>query len=243
MVKKLIFSLTLWLISIPVWAQTGAPPGIPLESLHLAESIHITIANKPESDFSAFNRTDVKPSTKSGPEFLKSLLIPGWGQLSVGRKKTGYAFLATEAALLSGLIGLRTYANWLEDDYRVYAAQHARVRSDLDHQFYVDVGNWNDRRSYNEQRQRDRDYDRLYWGPDTDWSWDAESNRAHFKSTRLASDYARQQAVLVVGGLLINHLAAAVEVSRGGSKNKGHLTILPQGRSGAVINYCWNLGF
>lgn len=152
---------------------------------------------------------------KKGSAFAKSLLVPGWGQLVSGKKTAGYAFLTTEVALISSLIGFQLYASWLEDDYMNYARQHAGVITDKDHDYYVDIGNWMNRREYNEQRLRDRQFDRLYTSAESDWSWDSDENRRWFKSVRLSSDRARQKSILVVGALLLNHLVAAIDAGRG----------------------------
>ena len=150
--------------------------------------------------------------------FLKSLLIPGWGQFATGRKAAGSIFLSAEIGLLATAFGLRTYANWLEDDYQTLARQHAGVTDDQSHQFYVDIGNWQDRRSFNEQRLRYRQFDAMYLSDRQDWFWDSDANRLQFKDVRLSSDRARQDAVLAFGALALNHLIAGVEASRGVKK-------------------------
>ncbi len=165
---------------------------------------------------------DTKESYKKrrGKAFLKSILIPGWGQISTGRKHTGYAFLTAEALLISSVIGAQMYASWLEDDYIAFAKQHAGVRGDKEHQYYVDIGNWLDRRSYNERRLQDRNYEALYTDPRYDWTWDADASRAYFKDLRIKSDSAGQISVMLIGGLLLNHLASAVDASRGVKKDE-----------------------
>ncbi len=153
-------------------------------------------------------------SRNSGAAFLKSLLIPGWGQYTQGRKRFAMVYFVGEVLLISGIIIERTYAKWLEDDYRQFAAQHAGVLGDKQHQFYVDIGNWMDTHSFNEKRLRDRQYDNLYLDPRSQWSWDSDQNRREFKATRLASDHAGQRAMLMIGGLLINHMISGIEASR-----------------------------
>lgn len=165
--------------------------------------------------------------------FWQSLLVPGLGQLAMGRKTAGYAFLSTEAALVGGLLGLRIYAARIEDDYRLYAFQHAGISTDREHQLYVDAGNWLNERLYNEARLRDRDFEALYTDPRDRWQWDNDDNRAFFKEMRLDSDMARNRAVMVVGGLLLNHLFSAIEAA-GGSAKQASLSYspLPDGKGG-----------
>lgn len=156
----------------------------------------------------------LKASKPGGEAFIKSLLVPGWGQLSQGRRGAATAFITAEALLFGAWLGLRTYADWLEDDYIAMARQHAGVVGSHDHEFYIDIGNWSNEREFNEARIRDRWFDRIYWDLDDRWQWDSEQSRLHFKSVRIASDQARQNAVLFAGGMLLNHLLSAIDAAR-----------------------------
>jgi len=176
--------------------------------------------------------------TIQGTSFWQSFLVPGLGQIATGRPKVGYAFLTAEAGLIGGLVGLRIYAGRLEDDYRLFAGQHAGVSTEQEHQYYVDLGNWMDVRSYNEARLRDRSFDAMYTDPGDAWLWDSDENRAHFKTMRIDSDEARGKALLLVGGLVLNHLFSAVDAARGASK---HIDVgyapLPEGGGRIALNY------
>jgi hypothetical protein len=119
-----------------------------------------------------------------------------------------------EVLLISGIFMERTYAKWLKDDYQAFAAQHAGVFGAKGHQYYIDIGNWMDTRSFNEKRLRNRQYDDIYTDSASAWSWDSDQNRREFKATRLASDHAGQRVLLLVGGLLLNHMISGIEASR-----------------------------
>lgn len=147
--------------------------------------------------------------------FLRSIVVPGWGQIIEDKRSLGYTFLTAEAILIAGIIGLRTHASWLEEDYKTLADQHAGIDGNFDHQFYVDIGNWMTRIDYNEQRLRDRYYDAVYTDPNFDWSWDSDGNRRKFRELRIASDNSRQISILLVGGMVINHFISAIEAGRG----------------------------
>ena len=41
--------------------------------------------------------------------FLKSLVVPGWGQYSLGRKNSALAFLGVDLALVGGMLTLQSY--------------------------------------------------------------------------------------------------------------------------------------
>jgi hypothetical protein len=173
-----------------------------------------------------------------GKAFWQSFLVPGLGQIATGRERIGYAFLSAEVGLVGSLIGLRVYAGRLEDDYRFFAAQHAGAPDGNDHQYYVDIGNWMEVQSYNEARLRGRSFDALYTDPDDAWSWDSDQNRVRFKKMRLDSDRARGTALMVVGGLVINHLFSAIEAASGASHST-QITVHPVTGGGAVLSCRW----
>ncbi|MFN3821703.1 MAG: hypothetical protein ACK4OO_05160, partial [bacterium] len=124
----------------------------------------------------------------SSDHSLTSFIIPGWSQLAQGKTIKGYVFIAAEAGLILAIISLRQYAHWLEKDYRQFAYQHSGASLDGNHQYYVDIGNWMKTEEYNEQRLRDRQFDRLYTEPEFYWRWQSDEKRRKFKEIRLASD-------------------------------------------------------
>lgn len=182
-------------------SNSAKPPGLSDQisaSLRLSGALEAGAAGAPRAPIGSF----------------KSLLVPGWGQLAGGEKTRGYLFLTTEVLLVGGLLSQTLYQGWLEDDYRIFAVQHAGVQGDRDHQYYVDVGNWMTVGEYNEQRLRYRQIDEMFTDPAYDWRWDSEENRAEFKNTRLRADAAGQRVLLFGGGLLLNHLLSFIDASR-----------------------------
>ncbi len=212
-VKWLAFLLGLLSLAINAWGDEKTSSSPNLTSLYLTTHIdknlhsnHYRYSYKPTP-------SDNQPSKQRGGEFLQSLLIPGLGQYLAGQETKAYIFFSTEAVLILGVLGSRLYAGWLEEDYQQFAKQHAGVSSPHNHQYYVDIGNWMNQMDYNEQRLRDRDFDRLYTSSEDTWQWDSDANRAKFKSIRLQSDRLYNQALMFVGGLLLNHLFSAIDAS------------------------------
>jgi hypothetical protein len=210
-------------------------------SSHLLQGMHIDLHETTTSIPSQINALSLSKSAESklerearGKAFWRSLLVPGLGQIAEGRNFVGYVFLSTEVALISSLVGLRLYSSWLEDDYRQFAHQHAGVPSDREHQYFVDIGNWMDTRSFNDQRLRDRAFDQLYLDPDYQWQWDSNQNRLSFRSMRISSDQASNNAILVVGGLILNHLVSAVEAAQNMPKQTT-ISLLPTEGNGLAL--------
>jgi hypothetical protein len=175
--------------------------------------------------------TKAEDGSKGGGAFLKSLVIPGWGQYSLDHKNYALTFLGTEVTLIGGMLVLESYGASTRDDYQAMAAAYAGVQGGHNHDFYVDVGNWMTVDQFNEQRLRDRSFDRLYTSSADRWSWDSDEHRASMERMRLKSDRAFNSVFYLVGGLVFNHLAAAVHAGRlAVLQQKSHASVWsPQG--------------
>ena len=151
---------------------------------------------------------------KGGSSFLQSLLIPGWGQYSLGQKNSALLFISAEVLCLSGILSLRAYGSSARDDYKALAAAHAGVVGDHEHDFYVDVGNWMSVDGYNNQRMLERNFSSLYTSDNDVWNWDSEDNRATMEKTRIRSDRAFNSVIYFAAGMAVNHLASAIHAGR-----------------------------
>lgn len=146
--------------------------------------------------------------------FLKSLVIPGWGQYELGQRNTALSFIGAELAMIGGMLSVQAYGRSTRDDYEALAVAHAGVKGDHGHDFYVDVGNWMNVDLYNERRLRDRDYDALYTSSTDRWAWDTEEHRAEMENVRVKSDRAFNSIIYFVGGIVLNHVASAIHAGR-----------------------------
>ena len=153
--------------------------------------------------------------TRDAKPFLKSLFIPGWGQYSQDRKGMALLFVGMETVFWGGMIGVKTYGNWLEGDYKAYAVSHASIDpNDKDHDFFVDLGNYDSRDEFNETQQLERDWDSLYLGSEFNWEWDSSANRTTFENLRIKSDLYKNSVVYFAGAIVINHIASALDAAR-----------------------------
>ncbi len=147
-----------------------------------------------------------------GRAFLKSLLLPGWGQHYAESGKMMKVFIASEVLLWGSFVGLRSWGNWLEDDYRNFSVQHAGVNlEDKPDLYFVDISNFDDIFEYNQAQLRNRDVSAVY--SDTEsffWKWDSEQNRRKFDDMRIRSDRARNRADLTLAFIFTNHLISAI---------------------------------
>jgi hypothetical protein len=155
-----------------------------------------------------------EPSRADKAAFLKSLVIPGWGQYSLGRKNAALAFFGADLALIGGMLSLRSYGSSTRDDYKALASAYAGISGDHGHAFYVDVGNWLTVDQFNQQRLLNRQYDELYTDPVERWAWDTDAHRAQMENTRIKSDRAFNSVLYLVGGMVLNHVASAIHAGR-----------------------------
>jgi hypothetical protein len=158
--------------------------------------------------------TTAQAEQKGGSAFLQSLLIPGWGQYSLGQKQSALMFISAEALFIGGVLSTRAYGSSARDDYKALAAAHAGVVGDHGHDFYVDVGNWMTVEGFNNQRMLERNFNSLYTEADEQWAWDSEGNRATMEKYRIRSDRAFNSVVYFAAGIVVNHLASAIHAGR-----------------------------
>ena len=174
-----------------------------------------------------------KKSRERGDAFLKSLVLPGWGQYDGGHKKSAVFFALTEVAIIGGMVAFRAHGAAKRNDYKALAAMHAGVVGEHPHDFYVDIGNWDSVDDYNEQRLQDREFDRLYTSTLDSWEWDSQESRIQMEKIRIQSDKSFNSVYYLIGGIVLNHIASAIHAGRVTSK----------GKTQATSSRDWHLGF
>jgi len=193
---------------------------IPSTSMAKNPTKHFFFENKLFStnyriDYSSFNSSILQTSSYSSPgkAFLKSLLFPGWGELSAGAKKRGTSFLLAEGILWSSFAALQVYGNWKQNDLENFAIERADVNSTgKSKSFYSDVSNFFNIYEYNEEKRRFRQYDEVYpVDEDHFWQWKNEQDQDKFDEMRSSNEVAKRNATLVIGGILVNHIISSVD--------------------------------
>lgn len=168
-------------------------------------------ANLPSSQMAV--ESDKSQMQKSrGGAFLRSLILPGWGQHYAESRTMSRAFIASEVLLWAGYFGFSSWGNWLENDYKAFSARHAGVDMEgKDSRYFVNIGIYQDIYAYNEQRLRDRNLRAVY--KDTEvffWQWDTFDNRFEFDSMRIRSDKAKSRADGMIAAIIANHIVSAI---------------------------------
>ena len=87
----------------------------------------------------------------------KSLLFPGWGELSLNNKSRGQKLLAADIILWLTVLNGKNLSKNYESDYRAFASEHAGVDwNHTDYLFAVDIGYYNDLLTFNTEKQQQR---------------------------------------------------------------------------------------
>ena len=144
---------------------------------------------------------------------VKSLVLPGWGEYSLGNQIRGRIFVLSETTLLLAILGSYSVSKRQDAEFRAYAAEHAGISPvGKDRQFWVDIGNYSSLLAFNEEHLRWRDFNALYEDNDTwTWSWDSNDNRERFENMRIASDSWMLRSSFFIGGGVLNHIVSAID--------------------------------
>ncbi len=237
--NTLSFGVAFWLAAaVSVAAQGGGWDG--------AQSLVSAPAGAKAASSQPLARQSPQKAPSRGSIFMKSLLLPGWGQYSLRAKSSARNFLIAEITLWGAVAGFHIYGNWLKEDYIDFAAAHAGVvTAGKKQQFWVDIGNFDSVEDFNEEKLRQgnlaalRDAD----GPES-WRWDSAENRRKFESLRIRSDRAYERSNFSVFAVVANHLVSAIHAlwiwrksTRGEALGRQNyrLVVEPAGRQGGRL--------
>ncbi len=150
---------------------------------------------------------------------LKSFIIPGTGEASIGYSVRGRTFIMAEATLWLSAVGSFLISNMEENKYIAYAAEHGGVNiQSKDRLFWIDIGNYESRDDFIQEHLRFRDYpavNRYRVDEDSDpwdWQWDTSKHRERFESMRISSDTWALTGQFLIGGIILNHVISAIDV-------------------------------
>ena len=145
---------------------------------------------------------------------LQSLVLPGWGEQSLGESKRAQGFFLRETALWFIFLGGKKAADWYESDYRAFAGLHADVSmAGKNYLFAVNLGHYDSFEEYNDLKERKRLVTEKYReGEGLEWQWDNKANRIKYDKMRINSSIYRKYATFAVGGLVLHRLISLFDV-------------------------------
>tara|TARA_Y100000768_G_scaffold53094_1_gene34925 strand:+ start:1119 stop:1739 length:621 start_codon:yes stop_codon:yes gene_type:complete len=148
--------------------------------------------------------------TPSIHPIAKSLLLPGWGELDLGNKKSSRFFIQTEAILVTSCLTAYKLGEVKEKEYIAYASEYAGAKKNADHRYWVDIGNYNSNNDFDEEHLRMRDGKEGQWAY-SPWYWKGgDTSRRKFEKMRINSDKLFFTARFIVGGIILNHIISGI---------------------------------
>jgi len=163
------------------------------------------------------------------PPVIKSIILPGWGEVSQGYNR-GYAKIIADVALWTGFFYYSEESDLLTDKAFNYAVRFAGIPNMAhDTQYLTDIGKYNhsgfDARGYNAmvvatanaRYQTDsvarQDYiDENMYQDDMAWQWSATDRRSKYTTYRKKSLDYDDYASLAAGLLIVNRLASCIDL-------------------------------
>ena len=145
---------------------------------------------------------------------LQSLVLPGWGEQTLGESKRAQSFFIREAALWLIYIGGKKTANWYESDYTAFAELHSDVDMEgKNYLFAVNLGHYESFEEYNDTKERQRQVENKYKkDKGLEWKWDDSANRIQYDEMRIKSVTYDKYARFAVGGLILHRLVSFIDV-------------------------------
>ena len=145
---------------------------------------------------------------------LQSLVLPGWGEQTLGESKRAQNFFIREAAFWLIYIGVKKTSDWYESDYTAFAELHADVDMEgKNYLFSVNLGHYDSFEQYNNTKERQRQVEDKYReDKGLEWQWDSSVIRIKYDEMRIKSVTYDKYARFAVGGLILHRLVSFIDV-------------------------------
>jgi len=180
-------------------------------SLELKNRIIENLKNQPAEFTPAVERTKKNP----GLAIIYSLLLPGMGELYAEGYSSGKYFTIAEGTLWGIFIGMNTYANWQRDRYKAYAITNGGITpAGKDADFYATIGDYSSISQYNDEQAFNRDFGAMYNVETHYWNWPTTEQRKTYRGMWTSSEQTFNDIRFVVGALIVNRLASAINAVR-----------------------------
>lgn len=166
-----------------------------------------------------------------GSLFLRSLIVPGWGQVHSGRNY-GYAMMASELAVISSLYYFDNEQKLKSDEAYDYAMKFAHIAAgNYSDEYFAHLSRYSssgfEAGGYNAmireqamveypgQPDMQQQYiDANIYPDDLAWNWESDSKRRNYGDIRGDMNRNEEYAKIFTGVLILNHIVSAVDILR-----------------------------
>ena len=173
---------------------------------------------------------------------VKSLALPGWGELSLDEQKRSKNFFISEACLWASFIGSHYANKWYIDNYMSFGSYHAGIDLDLISEndlslLIVHMSHYDNMDNYNETMDRQRSDSSYPEDSNYNWDWDSNQSREMFNDLRVKSSTARKINNFTISALIINRLISFFDVIYLNNKAyKIDSAVIPTSNNGLLFN-------
>lgn len=160
---------------------------------------------------------------------LQSLTVPGWGEATLGQKRSALAFGLLEAGIWGSFTAFRIQERMRRETYQRTASLYAGIDlSHRDEEYRRVVGFYISSDEYNQLVVR-RNAANLYFGDpaaydayiaehelkgaDT-WAWDSDESQLRYRTERKRTERAALRANAALGVAIANRILSAIHVAR-----------------------------
>lgn len=205
-----IILLSLILLSTTIFSQTYTYKSLQEIELSFRQTLNQS------GDFNYRVNSFVEQEKKSvGLGIIYSLLLPGMGELYADAYGIGKYFTIADGLLWGTFIGMNAYSNWQVNNYKTYAAVHAGVdNNNKDSDFYSTIANYTSVDSYNNEKALERNFDEMYDENAYFWKWNSTNERQTYREMWTSGEQVKNDIRFVVGGLILNRIASAINAAR-----------------------------
>jgi hypothetical protein len=175
-----------------------------------------------------------RPSAGAAPEqknpmlaFVKSAILPGWGELDTGHTGRARAFMSAEVAIWAGYLAFTVQEDMRTDDYEEYAQIFAEVPDGASGEYYQDIADYmrsEGEDSFNEavraearslfpddlDAQRQYLTENGYFGSLT-WDWGDRDRLEDYRDLRHEAAVSRRNAFYMTGLAVLNRAVSAID--------------------------------
>jgi hypothetical protein len=150
----------------------------------------------------------------AGLAIIYSLLLPGMGELYAESYGSGKYFTIAEGALWAAYIGINSYGNWQKKRYKSFAIANGNVNPQgKDDEYFATISEYISIEQYNNEKALERNFIEMLDENEYYWKWTSE-DRKTYRSMWVSSEEAFNNLRFVVGALIINRIASAVNAVR-----------------------------
>ena len=175
---------------------------------------------------------------------LKSLVLPGWGELKISQNQRAKNFLILEACSWLSFLGSHYSNNWYIENYTSFSKHHAgidlnSINSEDLSLLIVHMSQYDNVYDYNETMERQRRADDSY--SDTSsyyWNWDNSNNKQIFNDLRINSSLSKKINNFTIAALVINRFLSFFDVIYLNGKNQYKVSsvAIPISNNGFLLN-------